>query len=540
MGKKSKAKNQALLDEIKKEVSVSSNISKECKYAMGMLGISYQQIKELKMDDFEGDDEEKQIQFDFYNLQRDKLLFEIIECKQKVIDQRLCDEQALAEEEEEHLKQLLVDEDKKLQKIFNRQDRETKRLLNEQLSAMDQHEKQRQLKLIEKEKVQRKQEELNKILQEKEKKKQQIMERRKKAEELQREQEKQRYLEALKKRQENDKKLAEEQAKRERHRQNLLHKRIKEFHTKRIEKIKTEELLDAQQIGKMHEIETRYNTENNRYVSTIRSRMKSVHTSYEKRRKRHEKNYNKYLKEVRDKHQALLNKQKADEKRLKQFQENKEKELKRKKLERENKIRKTLCAAKGGEEQRLKQIEDDAKRAAENRAKFFAKKAREDYLKRLVAQLKKQAAIDATERNARAKDFKNHQLLQKNEREDLRRMKDLTLKETLRQQRMMNDTSAKLRQEQLKLEIMEANKNGDITKLKRLVNELENNPTTTTGHTINASPIKGKPNGGIENNKNKKGKVNIMMSPRDLDSSIVKTIKVQESKIKANIYRGTQ
>lgn len=533
MPKKSRAQQQAL-DDINNELSTPKTISKELKYALGMLGLKYKEVKPLQLSDFEGDEEEQQIQCDFYNQQREKNLLLLIDAKQKVIDQRLCDEMALAEEEEEHLKQLLVDEDKKLQKIFERQDRETKRLLNEQLSAMDQYEKQRQLQQLEIEKNKRKQEEQNKILQEKLKKKQQIMERRKKAEEIQREQEKQRYLEALRKREENDKRLAEEERKREMHRQNLLHKRIKEFHTKRIEKIKTEQELDKSQNKKMYEIATRYNKENNRYISTIRNRINSVQTNYGNRKKRHNENYSKYLKELAEKHEALLNKQKADEERLRQFQLKKQEELRRKKMERQQKINKTLCAAKGGEELRLKKIEEDAKRAEENRAKFFAKKQREDHLKRLVAQLKKQAAIDATDRKQRAKQFKNQQLMQKNQREDLRRLKDLNLKETLRQQRLMNDTSVKIRQQELKEEIIEANKNGDVRKLKKLVNELENNPTATTAVTVNASPMKGQNNG----DRNKSGKVNVMMSPKNLDSCIAKTIRVQESKMKASIYRG--
>lgn len=533
MPKKSKAKQQQkFLDEIKKEFSNPSKISKESEYAMGMLGIQYKQIKTLKLDDFEGDDDEKRIKFDFYNHQRDKFLLEIYECKQKVIDKRLCDEHVLAEEEEEHLKQLLVEEDKKLQKIFTRQDRETRRLLNEQLNTMNHYENQKKLQLLQQKRQERKQQELNKIAQEKERKKQKIIERRQKAEELQREQEQKRYFDSLQKRRENAARLAEANARKERHRQNLIHKRIKEFHTKRIRRIQSEQKLDAQQQRKMHEIESRYNIENNRYISNIQNRVKSVQQSYEQRRKRHEQNYNKQLKHVRDRHRELLNKQRADQQRLEQFQIQKQAELRRKKMEKQNKIHATLIAAKGGEAQRIKQIEENAKRAQQNREKFFAIKAREDHLKRLVASLKKQAAIETAERTARANQFKNDQLLQKNERDDFRRMKDLNLREVLREQRIMNDKTVKFRQEQLKEEILEARKNGDINKLKKLINELESHTTTTNAATINASPIK-------QSKDKNKNKVNIMMSPKNLDSSIVKTLRAKETKIKANIFRGS-
>ena len=107
-------------------------------------------------------------------------------------------------------------------------------------------------------------------------------------------------------------------------------------------------------------------------------------------------------------------------------------------------------------------------------------------------------------------------------------MKDLNLREILREQRIMNDKTVKFRQEQLKEEILEANKNGDINKLKKLINELESHSSTTNAATINASPIK---------QSKEKNKVNIVMSPKNLDSSIVKTLRAKQTKIKANIFR---
>lgn len=498
---------------------------------MGILGVKYAEIAAKTVDDFEGDDEEKELQLTFYDQQRDTLLAELAECKQRVIDERLCDEQALMEEEEEHLKQLLHEEDAKLQKVFERQDRETKRLLNEQITLMHQHEKQRQLEAEEADKLKRKQEELARIHAQKLAKRAEIEERRKRAERLQREKEKQRFLAALKKREENDERLIAEQQRKEQYRQNILHKRVKEFHEKRVERIQQEEALDEQQLSKMENIMNRYHAEDTRYVSHLHERINCVQSDYEKRKQRHTENYQRHRRELKQKHEQLLAKQRADEERLKQFQLKKEKELKQKKLQRQQKLHEALCAAKGGEEARLKKIEQDGARAAENRRKFFAKKRREEHLKRLVAKLKKQAAVASTERNFRAKDFKNQQLLAKNKREDMRRIKDMELKEALRQQRIMNDTSVKMRQEQLKEEIIDANKNGDADKLKELIQELESKATVSSSKrsTTCQSPLKSA--------KKNVPKVHVVMSPKNVDSSLAKHSSLQENKLKADIYR---
>merc|ERR1712129_662833 len=213
--------------------------------------------------------------------------------------------------------------------------------------------------------------------------------------------------------------------------------------------------------------------------------------------------------------------------RLAQFQIQKAEELRQKKAKRDKKMKKTLCAAKGGEEARLKKIEEAALRAEENRKKFFEQKQREDHLKKLVATMKKQAAIDAATRQAQAIQFKNEQLMLKNQREDNRRIKDLNLKQQLRQQRMMNDTAVKLRQNELKEEIMEANKKGDVDKLNALIQELEvtseSNPAT----------VLGTPRG------KKLGKVSVTPSPKKIDSSIAKTSQINATKMKASIYRST-
>merc|ERR1712129_64256 len=476
---------------------------------------------------FEGDDEEKQIKFNFYNQQRRVLLASIIEQRQKVIDQRLCDVTALQDEEEQHLNALLSAEDKKLQKIFERQDRETKRLLNEQLASMSMHEKQRMIQEQELEKMKRKQDELYQQHQEKLRKKQEIINRRRKAEQVKQEKERKRYLKLLKKREENDRKLEMEQAKKDQKRQTMLHQRVKEFHTKIAEKEQNEQILEQSQCEKMNDIAQRYGKEDERYVNAMKDRIKGVQSNYYQRKERHAAGHLQHKKQLAAKHDALLKQQQANEERLKQFQIQKAEELRQKKAKRDKKMKKTLCAAKGGEEARLKKIEEAALRATANREKFFKQKQREDHLKKLVATMKKQAAIDAATRQAQAIQFKNEQLMLKNQREDNRRIKDLNLKQQLRQQRMMNDTAVKLRQNELKEEIMEANKKGDVDKLNALIQELE----VTSGS--KPATVMGTPRGKTL------GKVSVTLSPKKIDSSIAKTSQINATKMKASIYRST-
>ena len=450
----------------------------------------------------------------------------MIEKRQKVIDERLCDDTALAEEEEEHLNALLKAEDQKLQKIFSRQDRETKRLLNEQLNAMNQHQKQALYQQQELEKMKRKQEELAKFQQEKLKKKQRIMQRRAKAENVKREKERKRYLRILKKREENERKLEEEEKKKEQKRQSLLHQRIKEFHSKAITKIEQDELLESTQRNKMNDIAQRYGKENERYINTMKNRISGVQSSYNQRKQRHEINHCLYKKQLSDKHQQLLNKQQLNEQRLRKFQLDREAAAKAKARRRAKKMQKTLRAAKGGEETRLKKIEEAAARAKANREKFFKQKQREDQLKRLVATMKKEAAVEAAERQSRAIQFKNHQMMLKNQRDDERRIKDLNLKLSLKQQRLVNETAVKLRQNQLKEDMMKANKKGDVGKLNALIQEL--GATESKSETPRATPSKKKLN----------NKVAVTMSPKRVDSSISNNNRMSATKMKANIYRS--
>ena len=514
-------------DEIEACLSNPNEVSQEVRYAMGALGIKYKEIKPKDISTFEGDDEEKEIKFNFFNQQRRVLLASIIEQRQKVIDQRLCDGTALEEEEEQHLNALLSAEDKKLQKIYSRQNKETKRLLNEQLANMSMHEKQRMIQEQELDKMQRKQGELHKIKQEKLKKKQQILARRRKAENSKQEKERKRYLKLLKKREENDRKFELEQMKKDQKKQAMLHQRVKEFHTKRVQKIEQDHLLESTQQSKMNNIAQRYGKENERYINGMKNRIKGVQFNYNQRKERHKASHSLYKKQLKAKHDALLKQQQENAKRLKEFQLQKEAELRRKKLKRDKQMKKTLCAAKGGEEARLKKIEEAGLRAMENREKFFKEKQREDHLKKLVANMKKQAAIDAATRQAQATAFKNEQLMLKNQREDNRRIKDLNLKQSLRQQRMMNDTAVKLRQNALKEEIMEANKKGDVGKLNALIQEL--GATDSKAESMMVTPSK----------KKLKNKISVTLSPRKVDSSIAKTNQMNVCKMKANIYRSS-
>ena len=141
--------------------------------------------------------------------------------------------------------------------------------------------------------------------------------------------------------------------------------------------------------------------------------------------------------------------------------------------------------------------------------------------------MRNQAAVDAANRKTRAKEFQAQQLAKKTEREDQRRLMDITLKKTLKQQRMMNATSVKLRRNKLKEDIMIANKNNDVEKLQKLVQELEMAPSNETKNpTALVSPI-----------SKKSGKINVMMSPKRVGSSIAKSINANCTAMKASIYR---
>jgi len=187
-------------------------------------------------------------------------------------------------------------------------------------------------------------------------------------------------------------------------------------------------------------------------------------------------------------------------------------------------MNKTLSAAKDGEESRLKKIDDAAKRAEQNRMRFLKQKQREDQLKRLVATLKNRAAVDAAERKTRAKLFQGKQLAKKAEREDARRMKDLTVRQVLKEHRMKAGTISKLRQQALKYQIAQI---GTKAKLQKLASELEEDAAAKqSGNTALGSPI-----------AKKVMKVKLVMSPRNVDSCIAKKIKTQSLAMKATIYR---
>jgi len=489
-----------------------------------MLGLKYCDVKPLSIDSIDGDKEEKIIQFEFLTQQRRSLLTELIEAKRKVVEQGLCDEQALADEEEEHLNKLLSEEDKKLKKILSRQDRETRMIVAEQLSAMDKEKK--QLAAQEKEELRRrfKEEEAKKALQEKLDKKQKVMERRRKAEELQREQERKRYLEALQKQEENDRMLIAERKKKEALRQSLLLKRIKEVTVKKVDKERKIETLNSHRESTESDILNRYDTEKDRHRTTVKARSENVHKDAELRKQRQAKKHKQHLLEEKKRHAQMIKKREVEEERLRQFQLEKEKALKKRKAERQKKMNKTLCAAKEGEESRLKKIDDDARRAEENRQKFFKQKQREDQLKRLVSTLKNQAAVDAADRKTRAKLFQGKQLAKKAEREDARRMKDLAMRKVLKEHRMKNGTTSKLRQKALKEQIAQI---GTKEKLQELEKKLETDAAAKqSGTTTIGSPI-----------TKKSMKVKVVLSPRNVDSSIAKKIQTQSNKMKATIYR---
>jgi len=510
-------------EEIEAELLDAKQIPCELRYAMGMLGLKYCDVKPLSIDSIEGDKEEKAIQFEFLTQQRRSLLAELIEAKHKVIEQGLCDQQALANEEEQHLNKLLSEEDKKLKKILSRQDRETRMIVAEQLSAMDKQTK--QLAVQEKEELRRrhKEEETKKALQEKLEKKQKILERRRKAEELQRENDRMRYLEALRQQEHNDRKLLEERKKKEALRQSLILKRIKEVTVKKVDDERKIETLKSHREMKESDILSRYDTEIDRHRSTVKARSASVHKDAELRKRRQAKLHRQQQLQEKQRHAQLLKKREAEEERLRQFQLEKEKTLRKRKAERQKKMNKTLSAAKEGEESRLKQIDDDAKRAEQNRMRFLKQKRREDQLKRLVSTLKNQAAVDAADRKTRAKLFQGKQLAKKAEREDARRMKDLAVRKVLKEHRMKNGTTSKLRQKALKEQIAQI---GSKEKLEQLERKLEDDAAAKqSGITTIGSPIK------------KTMKVKVVLSPRNIDSSIARQIQTQSNKMKASIYR---
>jgi len=518
------------LEEIEAELSDVKQIPCELRYAMGMLGLDYCDVKPLSIDDIEGDKEEKTIQFEFLTQQRRSLLAELIEAKRKVIEQGLggaAHEQALADEEEQHLHKLLSEEDKKLKKIFSRQDRETRMIVAEQLSAMDKQTK--QLAVQEKEELRRrhKADEERKALQEKLEKKQTILERRRKAEELQREQERKRYLEALQKQEDNDRMLVEERKKKEALRQSLILKRIEEVTVKKVDKERKIETLNSHRELKESDILSRYDTEKDRYRTTVKARSAGVHRLEAKRKQRQTKLLEEKQLEEKQRQRFLKQKREAEEERLRQFQLEKEKARRKRKAERQKKMNKTLCAAKDGEESRLKKIDDDAKRAEQNRMRFLKQKQREDQLKRLVSTLKNQAAVDAAERKTRAKLFQGKQLAKKAEREDARRMKDLVMRKVLKEQRMKNGTTTKLRQKALKERIAQI---GSKEKLLLLERKLEDESAAhQSGHTTIGSPI-----------TKKSMKVKVVLSPRKIDSSIARKIQTESNKLKASIYRESK
>ena len=61
---------QRQYDEIEQCLLNPTDVPKEIKFAMGIIGIKYKDIKPLDIDAFEGDAEEKKIKCDFYNQQR--------------------------------------------------------------------------------------------------------------------------------------------------------------------------------------------------------------------------------------------------------------------------------------------------------------------------------------------------------------------------------------------------------------------------------------------------------------------------------------
>lgn len=138
-------------------------------------------------------------------------------------------------------------------------------------------------------------------------------------------------------------------------------------------------------------------------------------------------------------------------------------------------------------------------------------------------------------RKQRAVEFKNEKLLEKTRREDERLIKDLHLREQLRQQRIVNDTQVKMRQQQLKDEIMEAKKCGDIQRLKKIIAQLE-----VESKNGGAAQMQSKAVTNINSpifKKSGKAKMNILMPAKKLDSSIAQSNKVRFSEIKANIAR---
>ena len=84
------------------------------------------------------------------------------------------------------------------------------------------------------------------------------------------------------------------------------------------------------------------------------------------------------LAEQKAKEKALLEKQRQDELRVQKFNEERERRNRERKRERSEKINKTLQTAHGGEEKRLKEIEEAAKKAEQNRKEFMAKKKEEE------------------------------------------------------------------------------------------------------------------------------------------------------------------
>lgn len=558
------------IDEMISKTLSEAELTPRTKYAMNMKGILYNQIKEMSRSDFNNPNlstKQQDITYEFYSSHRLKYLQELYKARNYVIKQRLCDESLMLKEEKEHFDQLLAKEERKFEKLMKRQDKETKRLLNEQMDEMEKFESQKHKFDKYNEKQARKAQELQQLYQKKAKKKQETVQRRKNAELKSKELEKEKFLESLRQRKENERRLHEDAQKRHNAMQEMLQKRVRDYDARAKKVTEMNQELEAMQVAKTQEIDKRYYNELERYHNKINEKITNVRSKRNVEFARHYQNMRIKKEKDNEKLRQLRQRQKENEERLKQFQQRKENELNRKKQQRIAKIASRLDNARGGEQARLKKIENDAKRAEANRIAFLKKKQEEDRLKHFVSNLKKQAMMEQVEQNARAKAFKNEQLMEKARREDERRIADLQLKEYLRNQRIMNDTQVKIRQTQLKEDMIEANKSGDIDKLKEFLKQVEKesemrSKATSKQGSIMTSPLRSARKHKIElapsnvdqngattdatNNesqlistKGKNKKVSIVNSAKHVDSSVVRSNHLNKTAIKASMLRSS-
>lgn len=367
------------------------------KYAMGLLGLIPSDIQNKAIEHFSmgKTKEENQMHYDFYHQQRSNFICELFAEREKIIADGICDESAAEAEEIQHIEQLLIKEDEKLEKLFRRQDRETRRLLADQLESME-HE-QKQLAQIEDQIAKQKRIKAQQVQKqfEKQKRKQEIVERRQKIHDATKAKEVKKYFEMIKKQEENEIRFSNEQLKKYEYRQQLLNKRLEEQRTncKNIQSKNRE--LDKSQSKKMQEIVDRYSSEIGRYEKHIQQKSYKVRDQRNKRCERHSKIYQEYKKQLNAEREKLIEKQVADEKRLQEFQKQKELETLAKKKKRLQKMAKTISAAKGGEEERLKKVKEDTLRAEKNRLAFLKEKEKTDSFRRFIAHRKNDAAMKA-------------------------------------------------------------------------------------------------------------------------------------------------